>query len=264
MEQQSTILEIINTLIWPIFGLIVLFIFKKSISKLIGRLTNIQAEAGSFKLSASLQDKFSPKTIKLINKDPAIVNFDGESREITAINAYVRGYTDLFEMLEPRLATRYVQTFLLTMQDIVFKYDGTIDRYDGANIIAYWGAPVTNDDDAKRACLAALEMKEAIAKLSPELEKHGLPRLNAEFAITTADVMVGDFGMGRKTNYSIIGEYIEILGRIGDLNRNYQSNIAVTQYTYEKVKTEFEFRLLSNDMVVKGKNEPFSVYELLE
>jgi len=263
MDQLDKMLEIINVLIWPIFALIALFIFRKPVSGLFGRLANIQAEAGGFKLSASLQDKFSPETIKLINKDPTIVNFKGETRQITAVSAYTRGYTGIYETLDPQSATRYVQIFLKTMQEIAFKYGGTIDRYDGARIIVYWGAPVTHSDDAKQACAAALEMKAAVSKLSPELESQGLPKLNAEFSITTANVMVGDFGTGSKTDYSVMGEYIGILNRIGQLNINYQSNIVVTQYTYAFVKSDFEFKLLSNEIKIKGKNEPISVYELI-
>ena len=262
MELLDKVHEIINDVIWPLFGLIALLIFRMPIAGMFGRLASIKAEAGKYRLSASLQDKFPAETIEQISKNPGIVNFSGESRRITAVYAYTRGYTDIYEQLDPQSATRYVQIFIRTMQEIVFEHGGTIERYDGARMIAYWGAPIAREDDAVRACVAALEMKEAVRRLSPELELQGLPKLNAEFALTTADVMVGDFGTGRRKDYSLLGDYLYTLERIAELNSNYHSNIIVTQYTYADTASIFVFEKLAEQLKVKGKSEPVTVYEL--
>ena len=263
MDSLDKVLELIKELIWPFILLVSILIFRKPVSTLLSRVMNFSAEVGKFKLVASMQNHVSENTFQQIRKKPELINTKAEERQITALFAEVRGFTTIYEGMTPNEAVDFIQIFLATMQSLVFKHGGTVDRYNGAAIYAYWGAPIDYPDSAERACKAALDMAEAVRGLSKQFEAKGFPRLNPQYAITTAKVLAGDLGTGTIANYSVFGDYEGILQHLSRLNINYQTNIVLTEYTHDIVGNKFSFKTLSDRIRVKGKDREISIYELI-
>jgi adenylate cyclase len=205
----------------------------------------------------------SPDVIKEIRNKPGLLQQRNVSREqVTILHLETRGYTVLYEELSAEELSEYLNIYLTKMTDVVFELGGTIDRYEGTALTAHWGSPIHYTDAPSRACRAALRMQSLIKELSPNLVSKGLPPQLPLFVITTADVMVGNFGSEQRANYSILGDYMDILRRLVTLNYNFQTNILITQFTYQYVENEFEVRLLAEKLQTKGKDQPIAVYEL--
>lgn len=255
---------IVSDLKWPVIILVVLILFRRPLQSAVGRLTSLNIAAGDFKLETALQGHVSPQVIEQIRANPQKYPIRSEQREVTILRVETRGFTDLSESLTAVELSEYLRTYLTKMTEVIFDLHGTVDRYEGTSVTAYWGAPVSVENPERRACEASLRMQSLIKEeLSPELEERNLPPLLPLFAITTAYVAVGDFGSEQRSNYSILGDYETVLQGLVRLNYNFQSNVLVTQYTHAHVKDHFEFQLLAERLRTKGKSEPISVFELL-
>ncbi len=266
----ETIVPLVTELKWPLVILVMLVLFRKPLVELFGRLTNLSISAGDFKLESALEGRVSPEVMKQLRKQPRLAGpREAESTQATILYMETRGYTLLYEALSPTDLARYLHSYLTSMTEIIFKYGGTVDRYEGIAITAYWGAPIQYPDSAARACKAALEMQQRIRELSPQLETQGFPPLLPQFAITTADVVVGDLGSDQKPGYSMVGDYQHILEGLLRLNINFQTSILITEFTYKVLQDrellgEFEMRMLAEELQTRGKDIPISVYELCD
>lgn len=260
---EDTLVAIIADLKWPVLLLVAIFLFRAPIRELLGRLTNLSISAGDFKLETDLKGRISPETLREIRKQPELLKPKAAAhQEVTILHLETRGFTVLSESMSADGIAEYLHVYLTRMTEVVFEFGGTIDKYEGTTLTAYWGAPIAYDDAAKRACRAALRMHDLIKELSPGLEAEGYPPLLSQFAITTADVVAGNLSSNQRPSYSILGDYSYILDGLVGLNNNYRTNILMTQYTLEQVGEEFEVRLLGEQLRTKGKDQPVSVYEL--
>ena len=148
------------------------------------------------------------------------------------------------------------------MTDLVFDNEGTVDKYMGDAIMAFWGAPVEQPDHAKKACSTALKMMKILHELKPVWEAHGVKDLDIGIGLSTGKVTVGNMGSLARFDYTVIGDSINLGSRLEGLNKEYKTHIIVTKYTHVDVEDDFIFREL--DMVrVKGKVKPISIFELM-
>ena len=260
---DDSIVAAIADLKWPIVLLITLFLFKAPIRELLSRLSNLSITAGDFKLETALRGRVSSETLREIRKQPGYLRSSvATHQQVTVLHLETQGFSVLSETMSPEEIADYLHIYLTRMTDVVFEFGGTIDRYEGTALTAYWGAPIVYPDSANRACKAALRMHGLIKELSPKLEAKGYPPLLPLFALTTANVIAGNLGSDQKPAYSILGDYSYILASLVRLNNNYQTNILMTNYTLELVEGEFNVRLLGEQIKTKGKDQPVSVYEL--
>ena len=258
----ETLGALLSDLRWPAVILAALILFRGQLREAFGRLTKLSVAAGDFKLETSLQGRVPAEVIEELRRKPDKLGLRGDSRTVTILYLETRGYTGPAELSAERLS-EYLHIYLTEVTGVVFELGGTIDRYEGTAVTAYWGAPIPYADSPRRACEAALRMEGLIRELSPQLEAQGFPPLLPLFAITTADVVVGDFGSEQRADYSLLGDFRLVLGALVRLNYNFQTNILITEYTHARLAGAFETRLLGERLRVKGKVEPISVYELL-
>jgi adenylate cyclase len=152
--------------------------------------------------------------------------------------------------------------YLTAMTNIVFKYEGLLDKYMGDAIMAVFGAPLSQPDHARRACLTALEMMNELHNLQKKWEAEGRPILNIGIGINTGDMVVGNMGSEMRFDYTVMGDMVNLGSRLEGINKEYGSNIIISEFTYNVVQESMSCREL--DLVrVKGKNKPVKIFELL-
>jgi len=204
----------------------------------------------------------NPHVVEQIAKNPEALKLGGELREMSVMFSDVAGFTTISEKLSPQELVQLLNLYLTKMTDTIMRYDGTVDKYEGDAIMAFWGAPLVQPEHAKQACLSALENRVELENLNLELGKLGMQKLSARCGINTGPMNVGNMGSAQKFNYTVMGDSVNLASRMEGANKEYGTNLMISEMTYEKVKDWVEVREL--DLLrVKGKKIPIKVFELL-
>lgn len=218
------------------------------------------------KKKKEIRDAFSryvaPSLVTDILKDPAKLVLGGEERRLTVFFSDIRGFTTISEGLTPQALVKLINDYLTPMTDIILKSGGTVDKYMGDAVMAFWGAPVWQEDHAVRAANTALEMMGKLRLMQAEWEKQGIPRLDIGIGLSTGRVTVGNMGSHMRFDYTVMGDSVNLGSRLEGLNKEYGTHIIVPKYTYEDIKQEFILRKLDH-IRVKGKKVPIKIYELM-
>jgi adenylate cyclase len=148
------------------------------------------------------------------------------------------------------------------MSDLVFKYNGTLDKYIGDMIMAIFGAPWPYPDHARAACETALAMMDELARLQATWRARQLPVLDIGIGINTGTMSVGNMGSKSRFDYTVIGDHVNLGSRLEGLNKEYGTHIVISEFTHAHIKDQFTCRQLDS-VVVKGRVEPVRVFELL-
>jgi len=214
------------------------------------------------KIGKAFSHYVSPSLVNEILKDPKKLVLGGEEKRLTVLFSDIRGFTTVSETLKPQVLVKLMNDYLTPMTDIVLKNGGTIDKYMGDAIMAFWGAPVWQEDHQIRACRTAVEMLKKLHELQIVWGKEGIPKLEIGVGISTGKVTVGNMGSSTRFDYTVIGDTVNLGSRLEGLNKEYGTYIILPKYTYEDVKGDFVMRQL--DWVkVKGKTKPIKIYELM-
>ncbi|MES3021168.1 MAG: adenylate/guanylate cyclase domain-containing protein [Pseudomonadota bacterium] len=204
----------------------------------------------------------APELVAEMADDPEQYNMDGESRELTVLFVDVRGFTTISEGLSPKALREYINLYLTAMSsDIRDSHGGTLDKYIGDAVMAFWGAPVAFPDHASRAVASALLMQRSAARLNDEFVARGLPQLKIGIGLNTGMMHVGDMGSAVRKAYTVMGDAVNLGSRLEGITKVYGVGLAVGEATRAGAP-EYLYREL--DLVkVKGKNEPVAIYEPL-
>jgi len=188
----------------------------------------------------------------------------GEKRDLTVLFADIRGFTSLSEKLDPRLLIELLNEYLTPMTDIIVQdHRGTLDKYMGDAIMAFWGAPQEQADHALRACQAALAMTARLDELRETWRKRGLPDIDIGVGINTGAMSVGFVGsQDRFYNYTVLGDAVNLASRLEGTNREYGTRILISHTTLSRVRDQVVAREL-DAVRVKGKREPVVIHELI-
>ena len=214
------------------------------------------------KVRGAFQYYLNASVVEQMLKDPEKLKLGGEKKDLTVLFSDIRGFTSISEHMTPERLVKFLNEYLTTMTDIVFKYDGLLDKYMGDAIMAIWGAPLDQADHPLRACYTALEMVEELHVLQKKWGTEGMPRLNIGIGINAGPMVVGNMGSERRFDYTVMGDSVNLGSRLEGLNKVYGTNIIIGEMTYERVREEILGREL--DLVrVKGKGQPVKIYELL-
>jgi adenylate cyclase len=197
-----------------------------------------------------------------ILKDPKMLKLGGVKKEVTAYFSDIAGYTSISEKMEPGQLVDYLNRYLDEMTNEILGNKGTLSKYEGDAIMAFWGAPAPLKDHAKSACLTALENQKKLAELRVEWEKKGLPTIHARIGINTGEVIAGNMGSKNRFDYTIMGDNVNLASRLESINKQYGTELMISENTYEIVKEDFMCRELDH-IRVKGKEEPVRIYELI-
>ena len=203
----------------------------------------------------------SPEIVQQLASNPNQLTVGGRAAELTVMFTDLQGFTELTEKLQERIEP-VLNTYLKEMSDIVLDNAGTLDKYIGDAIMAFWNAPLDQADHAVRACRSALDIHRKDAELEPGLQALGADVIATRIGIHTGKMIVGFTGSDKKLNYTAIGDGVNLAARLEPANKIYHTHVIASDVTYQLAKHEFHFRKL-DVMRVKGKNEPMPVYELI-
>ncbi|MFZ5522607.1 MAG: CHASE2 domain-containing protein [Pseudomonadota bacterium] len=192
-------------------------------------------------------------------KHPESVSMEGESREMTILFSDVRGFTSISEGLDPKELTLLMHEFLTPLSRVIYKHRGTIDKYMGDCIMAFWGAPLSDAAHAHNAILAGIEMQQALEKLQPRFKERGWPEIHVGVGINTGRVSVGNMGSELRVAYTVMGDEVNLASRLEGITKQYGVGIIVGENTRNAVK-DFVYRELDH-VRVKGKDKPVAIYE---
>ena len=214
------------------------------------------------KIQGMFSNYVSKSVVDELLKHPEKLELGGEDKEITVLFSDIRGFTTLSENLkEPQVLVAHLNEYLSAMTDLIFKYEGTLDKYVGDEIMAFWNAPVEQERHAEFACRTALEMMEVLHALNdgwPENKK-----LNIGIGLNTGIMTVGNMGSKSRMDYTLMGDEVNLGARLEGTNKIYGTNIIISEFTYENIKDKFICRELDN-IRVKGKLKPVKIFEVID
>ncbi len=224
------------------------------------RVVNEQKEKKHIRQTFS---KFVSKSVvDELLKDPSKIKLGGDKKILTVLFSDIRGFTSISERLTPEELVEHLNIYLQSMTDIILKYFGTLDKYIGDAVMAFWGAPVEMDDHALKACKASIEMMEALKEMNKKWEIENKPTLEIGIGINTGDMIVGNMGSAARMDYTLMGDNVNLGSRLEGTNKFYKTGIIISEFTYQYVKDDVIAREL--DLIrVKGKALPVKIYELM-
>ncbi len=194
--------------------------------------------------------------------NPEKLKLGGERRRVTLFFSDLAGFTTLSERLEAEAVVALLNDYLSSMTEIILTEAGTVDKFEGDAIMAFWGAPLDQEDQALRACRAALAQRQALAELNRRFQGLKLPLLSVRIGLHTGDAVVGNLGSVKRFDYTVIGDTVNLASRLEGLNKFYGTTIMASEVTVAACAGEVEFREL--DLVaVKGRETPVRVLEVL-
>lgn len=209
----------------------------------------------------------SPKVIDSYIKNPDSLKLGGQKLWMTAMFTDIRGFSTISEQLDnPERLVALLNKYLTKMSDIILENGGTIDKYEGDAIIAFFGAPIYYEDHAVRACRAAVQMKKAEAELNEEILASGeCPcEIFTRIGINTGDIVVGNMGTNNKMNYTMMGNAVNLASRLEGVNKQYDTRgILISEATQKEIGTNFALRALDKVRVV-GVKTPLRIFELID
>ncbi len=184
----------------------------------------------------------------------------GENKEIAILFSDIRSFTTISEKLSAQEIKEFLNQYLTAMTQEIFNNKGTIDKYVGDMIVAFWGAPLDDPDRDYHAILSALHMQKNLSHVNLDLKKSKGIELAIGIGINTGVVNVGDMGSKFRRAYTVLGDAVNLGSRLESLTKQYHVPIIVGQNTFEKTKERFLFKLVDK-VIVKGKNEAITIYE---
>ena len=216
------------------------------------------------KIRKTFSQYLSPGVIALIEKDPQkYIRPGGETKELTVMFSDIRGFTGLSEGMTADDLVRLLNEYLGEMTDVIFKNLGTLDKYIGDAIMAFWGSPYPQGDHALRACTCALEMLRHLDLLNTKWQAEGRKEISIGVGLNTGPVNVGNMGSAKRLAWTVMGDNVNLASRLEGMTKQYRSRIVISEGTYRQVADHFVCRELDR-IRVKGKHQPVVVYELMD
>jgi len=216
----------------------------------------------------------SPKIVEELVRRPDMARLGGRRKELTVLFSDIRGFTAFSEQNEPERVVATLNEYLKAMTEVVFRWDGTVDKFIGDAIMVFWGAPIDQPDHAERAVRCALHMRQELDRLRGTWRTEGKAMLDSGIGINTGEVLVGNMGVeGKKMDYTVIGDHVNLAARVEGLTRQQNASILITEHTYRQIRPliegqrgpgrlghlEFRERPL---VKVKGRAQSVTIYEV--
>jgi len=204
-----------------------------------------------------------PGMVKKLQKDPSLLKLGGETREMTFLFSDIRGFTPISEKYKgnPEGLTKLINRFLTRMTDVIIANGGTIDKFMGDCIMAFWNAPIENKKHRESAIKSATQMTDALKELNTQLATEGLPQINIGIGINTGQALVGNMGSDQRFDYSVIGDAVNLASRLESSSKTLGKTIVIGEDTRHSIETVFPFEYIDS-ITVKGKTEEIKVYTI--
>jgi adenylate cyclase len=204
----------------------------------------------------------SPHIVNYVLEHLDSINLAGEKRELTIFFSDVRNFTTLTEKTDPAELIRLLNEYLAAMTEIVFAHDGIVDKFIGDGILAYWGAFTPGRNHAELAGRASLAMMERLKELNEKWAAEGRQQLAIGIGLNTGEVVFGNVGSGKKIEFTVIGDPVNLAARLESLNKEYKTSIIISEFTLARLGESARVRPLGG-VKVKGKTVETQIYELL-
>jgi len=215
------------------------------------------------RIRKSFSQYVSPKVIQLIEEEPAkYLHPGGEMKELTVMFSDIRSFTTISESLTPNELVLLLNEYLGAMTEIIFRRVGTLDKYIGDAIMAFWGSPIPQEDHARQACATALEMQRRLRELNKKWATQGRKQLAIGVGVNTGPMSVGNMGSPQRLAWTVMGDNVNLASRLEGINKQYHTGIVISESTRQQVADAFVERELDR-IRVKGKLHPVKIYELL-
>lgn len=256
---------ILNNMIWSRTGLVISLLVPVILVILLALANIIYGYLFESRRREQLKKMFGQyvpaKHIDEMLKTSSNYALQGEDREMSVLFADIRGFTSISEGLSATDLVRMLNIYLNPMTEAIFKHHGTIDKYVGDMVMAFWGAPLKDKNHEKNAIECALEMQEKLVEVNKIIAENKWPEIKIGIGINSGSMSVGDMGSIYRRNYTVLGDAVNLGSRVEGLTKYYGAKIIVTESTYNN-QSKFVFRKL--DVVrVKGKQQGIAIYEVL-
>jgi adenylate cyclase len=224
--------------------------------------------AREFRLKQQIKKQFgtylSPAMVMILQKNPELLKLGGETKKLTIMFSDIRGFTPISEQYktDPQGLTSLINRFLTPMTDLLMGRKGTIDKYMGDCIMAFWNAPVNVDEHEKQAVESALEMVDKLDELNAELESEGKLPIKIGIGINTGEVVVGNMGSNNRFDYSILGDAANLASRLEGQSKGYGVTIILGEETATAVENDL-FNIELDSIAVKGKKDSVRIFTVL-
>ncbi|MFH1541000.1 MAG: adenylate/guanylate cyclase domain-containing protein [Elusimicrobiota bacterium] len=204
----------------------------------------------------------SPLVINELIKNPNVITLGGKRSELTVLFSDIRGFTTISEIFTPEAVVSLLNEYLTEMTKIVFKYGGTLDKFIGDAVMAFWNAPLPQKNHAEMAVFCAIDMIKELTKLQQKWRVEKKPIINIGIGINSGDMIVGNVGSLERMNYTVVGDNVNLASRLESLNKEFKTHIIISQSTYLHVKDKVVAKPLGATEI-KGKENPVEIYEVL-
>ncbi len=213
-------------------------------------------------IRGAFQHYFSPQIMEAILKEPGLLKLGGQRREVTVLFSDIRSFTSIVEKLAPNQLTQLMQDYFNEMTNAVLATDGIIDKFIGDALMAFWGAPIEQPDQADRAVRTAIDMTKRLKALRKRWTENGLPAVDIGIGINLGVATIGNFGSSRRFDYTVMGDTVNAASRLESLNKEYQSHIIISESTKAQLTIQAQTKDLG-EISIRGKEKPFHVFEVL-
>ena len=200
--------------------------------------------------------------VKQLIESGESIEIGGKERDLTLFFSDIADFTTISEKCPPEDLMLQLSEYFDAMTNIIEKEKGTVDKFIGDAVMAFWGAPLPNENHPLGACHSALQCQRQIKKLNTKWEKEGKKQYHTRIGIHSGPVTVGNIGAKQRMNYTVLGDGVNLASRLEGVNKIYKTDIIISHSTYIQVKEFFECRIL-DQIAVKGKDESINIYELL-
>jgi adenylate cyclase len=204
----------------------------------------------------------APSIVEAMMKDRRLTELSNEKRDLTVLFSDIRGFTSLSEKVSVDVLVKTLNEFLNAMVTVIFDNGGTLDKFVGDCVMAFWGAPIPQPNHAELAARSALEMQAALERLNQKWRAQGRPELRIGVGINTGEMILGNIGSQQRMDFTVIGDNVNLASRLESSTKELKASIVISDATYQRIKHLAEVRDLGT-IHVKGKDVGIRVYELL-
>ena len=214
------------------------------------------------KYRKTLLKYISPQLVETIMQDFNWAGLRAEKRNLTVLFSDIRGFTSISEKLPPEAVVATLNEHLNMMVSVIFKHHGTLDKFVGDCVMAFWGAPLAQANHAELAARAALDMIEGLEKLNRKWQSEGRPTLQIGVGVNTGEMLFGNIGSEQRMDFTVIGDSVNLGSRLESATKELHATIVISDATYQQIRDKAQVRPLG-EISVKGKSQKIVVYELL-
>ena len=229
----------------------------------IAEIQGLRNALASMKVGLSAFGRYVPsELVKQLVRTGEAARIGGHREELSIFFSDIAGFTPISEALSPETLMIHLSEYLEQMTQVISKHGGTVDKFIGDAVMAFWGAPTPEPDHAYLACLAALHCQQRVREMNAKWEGEGKKPFPTRIGIHTGDVVVGNVGSSERMNYSVFGDAVNVASRLEGASKAYGTSIIVGQATYEKTADRLIFRPLDR-VAVLGRKQGIMIYELI-